>query len=378
MKKSIILTSESVSQGHPDKLADQISDAILDESLEQDPDARVAVETLLTRGIAIVAGELTCRGYVDIPKIVRRTIIDAGYNHPELGFDGHTCGVMVSIQEQSPDIAVGVDHGGAGDQGIMYGYAVNETPELMPLPISIAHTLMAKVTAVQKENPELGFRPDAKAQVSVLYENGIPKKLTDIVLSVQHNPTLTHQEVIDKATHWIIEPVLHSEKYNVFYDSSLKIHINPTGIFTVGGPEADTGLTGRKIMVDTYGGICLHGGGAFSGKDPTKVDRSAAYIARHVAKCIVAAGLASKAQVSLVYAIGMNHPIAIDIDTFNTESMDLENIKNKVKKVFDFSPLGIAKHLNLYQIKYLPTAKNGHFGHQSFPWEDTTFCKELK
>ena len=371
MKPSIILTSESVSQGHPDKLADQISDAILDECLDQDPHARVAVETLLTRGVAVVAGELSCRGYVEIPKVVRQTIIDAGYDHPDLGFDGHTCGVMVAIQEQSPDIAAGVDTGGAGDQGMMYGYATKETAELMPLPISIAHALMAKVTQVQKENPALGFRPDAKAQVSVLYENGLPKKVTSLVFSVQHHPSLTYQEVTEKASHWIIQPVLSSVKYSPFYDHSLSIHLNPTGIFTIGGPQADTGVTGRKIMVDTYGGLCLHGGGAFSGKDPTKVDRSAAYMVRHVAKCIVAAGFADKVQVSLAYAIGMDHPVAIDIDTLETEHVAPETIKQKLQEKFDFSPLGIAAHLSLYQMKYLPTAKNGHFGHQSFPWEKT-------
>ena len=378
MTKSVILTSESVNQGHPDKLADQISDAILDECLEQDPNARVAVEALLTRGLAIVAGELTCRGYVEIPKVVRRTIVEAGYDDPKFGFDGNSCGVMVAIQEQSPDIASGVDTGGAGDQGMMYGYATKETSELMPLPISIAHALMAKAAQVRKKSPELGFGVDAKAQVSILYENGAPKKITSLVFSIQHSSGLKHEEVVERAKNWIIEPVLTSEKYRSFCETSFVSHINPTGIFVIGGPEADTGVTGRKIMVDTYGGLCLHGGGAFSGKDPTKVDRSAAYMARHLAKCILTAGLAEKAQVCLAYAIGMKQPVAINVETFGTEHCSVDVIRKRVQDSFDLSPSGIIKHLRLCEMKFLPTAKNGHFGHPEFPWEDTLAADKLK
>jgi S-adenosylmethionine synthetase len=372
-----IYTSESVSEGHPDKLADQISDALLDECLSQDATARVAIETLLTRGLAVVAGEVTVDGYVDVASIVRRTINEVGYTDTELGFDGGTCGVMVAIQEQSPDIAVGVDTGGAGDQGMMFGMATDETPEMMPLPIAMAHALTRKASEVRKKHPSLGLRPDVKSQVSVLYdETGTPKAIDTVVVSAQHSPSLNHDAIKEVVHTHIIAPVL--KEYNQYDQSNITFHINPTGIFVIGGPQADTGVTGRKIIVDTYGGMCPHGGGAFSGKDPTKVDRSAAYMARHVAKCIVAAGLAKRAQVALAYAIGVAQPVSINIETFGTATVDPAEIEKRVLASFDMSPRGIIAHLDLRRPIYLPTAKNGHFGNASFPWESTNAADRLK
>lgn len=376
MSNTRIYTSESVSEGHPDKLADQISDALLDECLRQDPRARVAIETLLTRGLAVVAGEVTVDGYVDVADIVRKTINDVGYTDTELGFDGSTCGVMVAIQEQSPDIAVGVDSGGAGDQGMMFGMATNETQELMPLPISIAHALVRRASEVRRKHSSLGLRPDVKSQVSVVYENGQPSRIDTIVVSAQHSPSLSHDAVKEVVKQHIIGPVLR--EYERFVTDEITYHINPTGIFVIGGPQADTGVTGRKIIVDTYGGMCPHGGGAFSGKDPTKVDRSAAYMARHVAKCVVAAGLADRAQIALAYAIGVAQPVSINIETFGTEKADLGEIETKVRGAFDMSPKGIMEHLDLRRPIYLPTAKNGHFGNPSFPWESTNAADALK
>lgn len=376
MSKLRIFTSESVSEGHPDKLADQISDALLDECLRQDPNARVAIETLLTRGLAFVAGEVTVDGYIEVSDIVRRTINDVGYTDTELGFDGHTCGVTVAIQEQSPDIAVGVDTGGAGDQGMMFGMATTETPELMPLPISIAHALVRKAAEVRRKHPSLGLRPDVKSQVSVIYEEGRPKAIDTIVVSAQHAPSLTHEAVTEVVRQHIVNPVL--KEYDDYGSDQIKYYINPTGIFVIGGPQADTGLTGRKIIVDTYGGMCPHGGGAFSGKDPTKVDRSATYMARHVAKCIVAAGLAEKAQVALAYAIGVAQPVSLNIETFGTEAIDPDEIENRVRANFDMSPKGIITHLDLKRPIYLPTAKNGHFGNPAFPWESTSAAEALR
>lgn len=371
-----IHTSESVSEGHPDKLADQISDALLDDCLRQDANARVAIETLLTRGLAVVAGEVTVDGYVDVARIVRQTINDVGYTDTELGFDGHTCGVMVAIQEQSPDIAVGVDTGGAGDQGMMFGMATNETQELMPLPLSIAHALVRRATHVRRKHPSLGLRPDVKSQVSVLYEGNKPKRIDTVVVSAQHAANLTHSAIQELVRDQIINPVLG--EYQDYVDGPITFHINPTGIFVIGGPQADTGVTGRKIIVDTYGGMCPHGGGAFSGKDPTKVDRSAAYMARHVSKCIVAAGLADKAQIALAYAIGVEQPVSVTVDCFGTEKEDIECIERKVKDVFDMSPRGIIKHLDLRRPIYLATARNGHFGNPAFPWERTGDAEKLK
>ncbi len=366
-----IYTSESVSEGHPDKLADQISDALLDACLEQDPKARVAIETLLTRGLAVIAGEVTVDGYIDVADIVRRTIREVGYTDTELGFDGNTCGVMVALQEQSPDIAQGVDVGGAGDQGMMFGMASRETPELMPLPISIAHALTRQAADIRRKHNSLGLRPDVKSQVSIIYDETGPKAIDSVVLSQQHGPGM-EEAVKEIVRTRIIDPVLKA--YDQYDQSNLKFHINPTGKFEIGGPQADTGVTGRKIIVDTYGGMCPHGGGAFSGKDPTKVDRSAAYIARHVAKCIVQAGLADKVVVQLAYAIGVVQPVAINIETFGTEKTSIEDIENKVRKAFDLSPKGIIDHLGLRdvsKVKYLATAKNGHFGNGAFPWERT-------
>jgi S-adenosylmethionine synthetase len=372
-----IFTSESVSEGHPDKLADQISDALLDAFLAQDKNARVAIETLLTRGLAVVAGEVTVEGYVEVADLVRKTITEVGYTDTELGFDGNTCGVMLAIQEQSPDIAAGVDTGGAGDQGMMFGMATNETPDLMPLTISIAHALTRRAAQVRRSNPELQLRPDAKSQVSVIYDdNGVPKKIDTIVLSQQHAPSTSQEEVRYAVREHIIKPVL--QDYQSYVDGEIKYHINPTGIFEIGGPQADTGVTGRKIIVDTYGGMCPHGGGAFSGKDPTKVDRSAAYMSRHVAKCIVAAGLADRCVVALAYAIGVVQPVSLNIEAFGTEKIGIEEIEKRVRANFDLSPKGIIDHLGLLTTKYLPTAKNGHFGNPSFPWERTEEAAALR
>jgi S-adenosylmethionine synthetase len=373
-----IYTSESVSEGHPDKLADQISDALLDAFLEQDSRSRVAIETLLTRGVAVVAGEVTTEGYVDVAKVVRQTVNDAGYTDTDLGFDGNTCGVLVAIQGQSPDIAMGVDVGGAGDQGMMFGYATRETPELMPLPISIAHALTRQAAQVRRKHPALGLRPDVKSQVSVEYDaQGNPKRIDTIVVSAQHAPTLSQEGISEIVRTRIVQPVLAA--YDKYQTGEITYHINPTGQFIIGGPQGDTGVTGRKIIVDTYGGMAPHGGGAFSGKDPTKVDRSAAYMARHVAKNIVAAGLADRVVVQFAYAIGVAQPVAVNIETFGTETVDPETIEKRIRDRFDLSPAGIIKHLNLLGgTKYLPTAKNGHFGNPDFPWESTKDSAELK
>ncbi len=372
-----IYTSESVSEGHPDKLADQISDALLDACLAQDKNARVAIETLLTRGLAVVAGEVTVDGYIEVADIVRNTIAEVGYTDTELGFDGKTCGVMVAIQEQSPDIAMGVDTGGAGDQGMMFGMASTDTPELMPLPIAIAHALTRQASKVRRNHPSMGLRPDVKSQVSVIYDNtGKAKKIDTVVVSAQHAPSLSHEAICEIAQTHIIKPVL--DEYQQYVDGPITYHINPTGRFEIGGPQADTGVTGRKIIVDTYGGMCPHGGGAFSGKDPTKVDRSAAYMARHVAKCIVAAEMADKVVVQMAYAIGVEQPVAVNVETFGTEKCDPAQIERMVKDCFDLSPKGIIKHLGLRDTKYLPTAKNGHFGNPAFPWERTNEAARLK
>lgn len=361
-------TSESVTEGHPDKLADQISDAVLDECLRQDAQSRVAVETLLTRGLAVVAGEITTHAYVEIPEVVRRAINEVGYTKTEYGFEGDTCGVMVAIQEQSPNIGQGVDTGGAGDQGMMFGFACNETPELMPLPITIAHALTRQLSEVRKANPDLGFRPDGKSQVTVLYENGVPKAIDTVVISAQHDPELTQAQVRERVLEHVVKPVL--ERFADRVDINAKhYYVNPTGVFVIGGPQADTGVTGRKIIVDTYGGYCRHGGGAFSGKDPTKVDRSAAYMARYLAKNIVAAGLADKLEIQVSYAIGVAQPVSLLLETFGTHKVDPAKIAKRVQESFDLSPRGIIQFLDLQKPQYVPTAKNGHFGHPSFRWE---------
>jgi S-adenosylmethionine synthetase len=371
-----IHTSESVSEGHPDKLADQISDALLDKFLEQDQTARVAVETLLAHGVAVISGEVTTDAYVDVQRVVRDTIKSVGYTDSEVGYDGENCGVLVTIQGQSPDIAMGVDTGGAGDQGMMFGLASRETPELMPLPISIAHALTRQSAEIRRTQPDLGLRPDSKSQVSVIYDGLMPKRIDTIVFSQQHEPSLTQEDIQARIKKYIVDPVLVN--YQNYIDGDITTHYNPTGRFVKGGPAGDTGLTGRKIIVDTYGGLCPHGGGAFSGKDPTKVDRSAAYMARHVAKCIVAAGLADRCVVALAYAIGVAQPVAINLDTFGTNTADPERMVKALRDTFDLSPAGIIKHLGLRTAKYLPTAKNGHFGNSAFSWERTDEAEHLK
>jgi len=361
-------TSESVTEGHPDKLADQISDAILDECLRQDAQSRVAVETLLTRGLAVIAGEITTHAYVEIPDVVRRTINEVGYTRTEYGFEGDTCGVVVAIQEQSPNIAQGVNEGGAGDQGMMFGFACSETPELMPLPITIAHALTRQLSEVRRAHPELGFRPDGKSQVTVLYEHGIPKAVDTVVISAQHDPDLTQAQVRERVLEYVVKPVL--ERFADRVDINAKhYYVNPTGVFVIGGPQADTGVTGRKIIVDTYGGFCRHGGGAFSGKDPTKVDRSATYMARYLAKNIVAAGLCDKVEIQVSYAIGVAQPVSLLLETFGTHKVDPVKIVKRIQEAFDLSPRGIIQFLDLQKPQYLPTAKNGHFGNPSFRWE---------
>ncbi|MFZ4507464.1 MAG: methionine adenosyltransferase [Fimbriimonas sp.] len=389
-----IYTSESVSEGHPDKLADQISDALLDAIFDEarrfdtregkDPEAapilphsRAAIETLLTRGLCIVAGEVRLQeGWVDVQKIVRDTINEVGYTDTDLGFDGNTAGVMVAIQEQSRHIAQGVDTGGAGDQGMMFGMATKETPEMMPLPLSIAHALTRQSAIIRKRHPSLGLRPDAKSQVSVEYDEGKAVRINTIVMSHQHAPSLTGKPLEELLMERVIKPVLAT--YSDYVQGEITYHINPTGAFEIGGPQGDTGVTGRKIIVDTYGGMCPHGGGAFSGKDPTKVDRSAAYMARHVAKCIVAAGLADRCEVALAYAIGVVQPVALNVETFGTETIPTEEIEKRVRANFDMSPRGIIKHLDLLNVRYLPTAKNGHFGNPAFPWERVTEAELLR
>ena len=361
-------TSESVTEGHPDKLADQISDAILDECLRQDAQSRVAVETLLTRGLAVVAGEITTHAYVEIADVVRRVINEVGYTRTEYGFEGDTCGVVVAIQEQSPNIGQGVDIGGAGDQGMMFGFACNETPELMPLPITLAHALTRQLSEVRRANPELGFRPDGKSQVTVLYENGVPKAVDTVVISAQHDPELTQAQVRERVLEHVVMPVL--ERFADRVDIQAKhYYVNPTGVFVIGGPQADTGVTGRKIIVDTYGGFCRHGGGAFSGKDPTKVDRSATYMARYLAKNIGAAGLCEKVEIQVSYAIGVAQPVSLLLETFGTHKVDPAKIIKCIQDSFDLSPRGIIQFLDLQKPQYLPTAKNGHFGNPSFRWE---------
>ncbi|MBS1723984.1 MAG: methionine adenosyltransferase [Armatimonadetes bacterium] len=373
-----IYTSESVSEGHPDKVADQISDALLDAFLDEDrrlhkdgaisPEdhCRVAIETMLAHGVAVISGEVTSAGYVHVQNVVRETIRSIGYTDTNVGFDGSNCGVLVAIQPQSMDIAMGVDTGGAGDQGMMFGMATNETPEMMPLPIAIAHALMRQAKAVRDSAENPGFRPDAKAQVSVIYENGRPSSIETIVVSQQHD-----EQIGDNMKHLIREHIVNPvlAQYKQYDRGGIKEHYNPTGRFVRGGPAGDTGLTGRKIIVDTYGGMCPHGGGAFSGKDPTKVDRSAAYMARHVAKTVVAAGLADKCQVALAYAIGVPEPVAVNVETFGTEKVDEDRIARRIRDVFDMSPKGIIKQLGLYDARYRETARNGHFGNSAFSWE---------
>jgi S-adenosylmethionine synthetase len=388
-----LFTSESVTEGHPDKICDQISDSILDAILAKDANARVAAETSVTTGLVLVAGEITTSTYVDIPKIVRQTIKDIGYNRAKYGFDSETCAVLTSIDEQSADIAMGVDQAlearegqmseeeldaiGAGDQGLMFGFACNETKELMPLPISLAHKLARRLTYVRKEEILPYLRPDGKTQVTVEYdENDKPVRIDTIVISTQHHPEIALEQIQRNLKEHVINPVVPAE----LIDENTKYFINPTGRFVIGGPQGDAGLTGRKIIVDTYGGYARHGGGAFSGKDPTKVDRSAAYAARYVAKNIVAAGLADKVEVQLAYAIGVAHPVSISVDTFGTSSVSEDVLVDLVRANFDLRPAGIIKMLDLRRPIYKQTAAYGHFGRTDvdLPWERTDKAEALK
>ncbi len=387
-----LFTSESVTEGHPDKICDQISDAILDELMRQDPMSRVACETSITTGLVLVMGEITTKGYVDIQKVVRETIREIGYDRAKYGFDCDTCGVITALDEQSADIAMGVDKAleakenkmsdedidaiGAGDQGMMFGYATNETEELMPYPISLAHKLALKLTEVRKNGTLDYLRPDGKTQVTVEYdEDGKPVRLDAVVLSTQHDPDVTQEQIHEDIKKYVFEPVLPAE----MVDENTKFFINPTGRFVIGGPNGDSGLTGRKIIVDTYGGYARHGGGAFSGKDCTKVDRSAAYAARYVAKNIVAAGLADKCEIQLSYAIGVAHPTSIMVDTFGTGKVSDEKLVEIIREKFDLRPAGIIKMLDLRRPIYKQTAAYGHFGRNDIdvPWEKTDKAEEL-
>lgn len=381
MSETFVFTSESVSEGHPDKMADQISDAILDAVLEQDRDARVACETLVKTGLVLVAGEMTTEAWVDLESVVRKTVLSIGYDSSEVGFDGNCCSVLNALGKQSPDIAQGVDREtaeaqGAGDQGMMFGYASDETETLMPAPISYAHRLVQRQAEVRKQGMLPWLRPDAKSQVSVRYENGKPVGLDAIVLSTQHSPEIHQKELHEAVMETIIKPVL-PEAW-IHQCPAEKIHINPTGKFVIGGPVGDCGLTGRKIIVDTYGGMARHGGGAFSGKDPSKVDRSAAYAGRYVAKNIVAAGLAERCEIQVSYAIGVAEPTSINVNTFGTGKVADQRITQLVREVFDLRPFGIVTSLNLVRPIYLPTATYGHFGREEFPWEATDKVEQLK
>lgn len=391
-KGRYLFTSESVTEGHPDKICDQVSDAILDAILEKDANARVAAETSVTTGMVLVAGEITTSCYVDIPKVVRETIREIGYTRAKYGFDADTCAVLTSIDEQSPDIAQGVDQAlearegqmtdeqieaiGAGDQGLMFGFACNETPELMPLPISLSHQLSRRLAEVRKNGTLAYLRPDGKTQVTVEYEGDKPVRVDTIVISTQHDPSVTLEQIQKDLKEHVIAPIVSAD----LLDENTKYFINPTGRFVIGGPQGDAGLTGRKIIVDTYGGYARHGGGAFSGKDPTKVDRSGAYAARYVAKNIVAAGLADKCEVQVAYAIGVAQPVSINVDTFGTGKVEEEVLVELVRKNFDLRPAGIIKELDLRRPIYRNTAAYGHFGRNDLnvPWENTDKAEILK
>ena len=392
MRRGHLFTSESVTEGHPDKLADQISDAILDAMLTEDPNSRVACETLVTTGLVFVSGEITTAGYVDIPSVVRRTITEIGYTDAKFGLDGETCGVMTAIEEQSPDIARGVEDSlehrdghshddldtlGAGDQGMMFGFACRETEELMPLPIAMAHRLSRRLADVRKAGVVPYLRPDGKSQVSVEYVDGKPVRVDTVLISAQHREEVDVETLLRPDIEAeVIDPVLR--EFPELSTEGVRVLVNPTGRFEIGGPKADTGLTGRKIIVDTYGGMAPHGGGAFSGKDPTKVDRSAAYMARYVAKNVVAAGLAERCQLQVAYAIGTAHPVSLMIETFDTATVDPEIVQKAVWEIFDFRPAAIIRDLDLARPIYGETAAYGHFGRKEFPWEATDRVDALR
>jgi len=373
MERNYLFTSESVTEGHPDKVCDQVSDAILDEFLRQDPDSRVAVETMTTTGMVVVAGEVTSKAKFDVQDIVRKTLREIGYDNPQYGFDADSCSVLVSLHSQSPDISQGVSstenkEQGAGDQGLMFGYATNETDEMMPMPIMLAHKLTRRLAEVRKNRELFWVRPDGKSQVTVEYKDGRPKRIETVVISTQHSPDVNNDQIKKEIVEKVIKPACGK-----LWHDKIKVHVNPTGRFVIGGPPGDAGLTGRKIIVDSYGGMGRHGGGAFSGKDPSKVDRSACYMARYIAKNIVAAGLAERCEVQVAYAIGMAEPVSLMVSTFGTSKIPEEQIENLVRKNFDMRPAAIISHLKLKRPIYRKTAAYGHFGRNEpeFSWEQT-------
>lgn len=375
-KPSYFFSSESVTEGHPDKICDQISDSVLDAVLKDDPTGRVAIETLVTTGMVLVSGELTTKTYVDIPKLVRSTLHRIGYKEAELGFDFESCGVLTAIQQQSPDIALGVDSGGAGDQGLMFGYACRETPELMPLPIMLAHRITAELAALRHSGKLKYLCPDGKSQVTVEYQDDVAKRVDTIVISTHHKSYVTNKQIKQDMIRLIVKnPKLIPQD---LVDAKTKILVNPTGRFEVGGPVADTGLTGRKIIVDTYGGAAPHGGGAFSGKDPTKVDRSATYMARYIAKNVVASGLADRCEIQLAYAIGVADPVSVRVNAFGTAKVPQVALEKAIRETFDLTPKGIIQMLDLRKPIYARTAANGHFGRPGFSWEKTDKAKDLR
>ena len=389
--KSYLFTSESVTEGDPDKICDQISDSVLDSIIKLDPEARVACEVSITTGLVVIMGEITTSAYVDIPSVVRKVISDIGFNDPELGFDSKSCGIMLSINEQSPDISEGVSTSlevrgkditdknaliGAGDQGMMVGYACTETPELMPLPITLSHKLVQQLSNVRRDNTLNYLRPDGKSQVTVEYSMGKPKRIDTVVVSTQHDPDISQSDIYNDISNYVIEPIIDKS----LVDSNTKIYVNPSGRFVIGGPHGDTGLTGRKILVDTYGGFARHGGGAFSGKDPTKVDRSGAYAARWVAKNLVAAGVSDLCEVQIAYAIGMSEPISVSVETFGTSKISYDKIIGIINDVFDLRPAAIIEQLNLRRPIYHPTSFYGHFGRSDLdlPWEQINKMEDIR